>query len=87
MLESANSEIESIAGHAPLDFLEEVAGFTSFRNEAVSDDPAELKARVQRLEAEISQFRAPTCSDPMKSPEPQLQRQDANVMGCFNNAD
>jgi hypothetical protein len=80
---SAQSEIESISGHAPLDPVQEVAGFASFRNEAVSDNTTELEARVQRLEAELSQFRAPTYSDPMRTLESQLQRQDAGTGALF----
>jgi hypothetical protein len=61
-----------------------VAGIlASFRSEAVSEDTTELKARVQRLEAELSQFRAPTYSDPMKTPESQLRRQDVGSGALF----
>ena len=80
---SAQSESESMAGHAQADPVQEVARIASFRNEAVSDDTTELEARVQRLEAELSQFRAPTYSDPMRTLESQLQRQDAGTGALF----
>ena len=74
---------ESNTGNAQQDPVQEAASFASFRNEPVSDDTAELEARVQRLEAELSQLRAPTYSDPMRTLESQLQQQDSGTGALF----
>lgn len=80
---SAQFGSESVAGNARPDHVEGATSFTSFRNETVSDDTAELEARVQRLEAELSQFRSPTYSDPMRTLESQLRRQDSGTGALF----
>jgi hypothetical protein len=43
----------------------------------------ELEARVQRLEAELSQLRTPTYSDPLRTLEWQLRRQEAGSGALF----
>ena len=79
----AQLESESIAGYAQLDPVEGAESQSSFRSEAVSEDTTELETRVQRLEAELSRLRAPTYSDPMKTLESQLRRQDVGSGGLF----
>ena len=82
-LASAQSGSSSIAGDAEPAPEDGAASFVSFRSEPVADDTAELEARVQRLEAELSQFRTPTYSDPMRTLESQLQKQDAGTGALF----
>ena len=82
---SAQSGSSSIAGDAEQSPENGDASSISFRSERISEEHAELEARVQRLEAELSQFRAPTYSDPMKTLESQLQRQDAGTGALFGN--
>ncbi|MFO1002953.1 MAG: Lpg1974 family pore-forming outer membrane protein [Planctomycetaceae bacterium] len=74
---SAQRERETNEGDAELPPSQGAISFASFRNEPASDETAELEARVQRLEAELSQRNAPTYADPMRTLESQLQRQDA----------
>lgn len=80
---SAQLQSESFEGNAQQDPVEETSRFASFRNEPVSDDHAELEARIQRLESELSQFRSQTNSDPLRTLESQLRRQDAGTGALF----
>lgn len=80
---SAQSGSEEIAGSTQQEPVEGATSFASFRNGADSDDTAELEARIQRLEAELSQFRTPSSTDPVRALELQLRRQDAGTGALF----
>ena len=80
---SAQSGHSLMTGDAEPSPEEGGVSFISFQSETVSDDTAELEARVQRLEAELSEFRRPTYSDPMRTLESQLRKQDAGSGALF----